>query len=109
MTQISVLINGHSHAVQCDPGEEDRIRELARVVDTKIAGFAQQSLRAGEARLLVMVALMLADELSEATDALQRLNERASAGADDPALADGIDRLARRIEAVASRLEKPHI
>jgi cell division protein ZapA len=109
MPQVTVTINGHPHAVQCDPGEEHRIRELARMVETKVAGFAEQSARVGEARLLVLAALVLADELAEATDTLRRLSARAGASADDPALADGIDRLARRIEAVASRLETPHI
>jgi cell division protein ZapA len=109
MPQITVTINGHPHAVQCDPGEEHRIRELARLVEAKVATFGDQAQRAGEARLLVLAALMLADELTEATDNLRRLGARAAASADDPQLAAGIDRLARRIEAVASRLETPHI
>ena len=109
MPQITVTINGHPHAVQCDPGEEHRIRELARTVEAKVAGFAEQASRVGEARLLVLAALMLADELAEATDSLRRLTAGAAAADDDPALADGIDRLARRIEAVASRLETSHI
>ena len=109
MPQVTVTINGHPHAVQCDPGEEHRIRDLARLVESKVAGLADQFARAGEARILVLAALMLADELTEATDNLRRLGARAAASADDPQLADGIDRLARRIEAVASRLETSHI
>ncbi len=109
MPQVNVTINGRAYAVQCDPGEEHRIRDLARVVDGKANAFADQSLHAGEARILVLAALVLADELAEANDALRRLNTRAAAGADDPALADGIERLARRIEVVASRLETSHI
>ena len=105
MPQVTVTVNGHPYAVACDAGEEHRIRELARVVETKVASFVQQAPRAGEARLLMLAAIMLADELSEANDALRRLNARAAASADDPALADGLDRLARRIEAVAQRLE----
>lgn len=109
MPQISVTINGHAYAVQCGEGEEARTRDLARVVEAKVAAFAQQTMRAGEARLLALAALVLADELAEAHDALRRLSERAAASADDPALADGIENLARRIEAVASRLESSHI
>ena len=109
MPQVTITINGHPYAVACDAGEEHRIRELARLVDAKVAGFAQQAARAGEARLLMLAALLLADELGEANDALRRLGARAAASADDPALADGIDQLARRIEAVASQLESSHI
>ncbi|MGH7091199.1 MAG: cell division protein ZapA [Stellaceae bacterium] len=109
MPQITVTINGHGYAVQCGPGEEARTRALARVVDAKVAQFAPQALRAGEARLLALAALVLADELAEAKEALERLGERAAASADDPTLVQGLDRLARRIEAVASRLESSHI
>ena len=109
MPQVTVTIAGHPHVVQCDAGQEHRIREMARVVEGKVAGFATQSLRAGETRLLVLAALVLADELAEATETLRRAGTRDAAAGDDPALADGIDRLARRIEAVASRLETSHI
>jgi len=109
MPQVNITINGHSYTVTCDPGEEDRIHDLARIVDAKVAGFAQQTTRAGETRLLMMAALVLADELAEAQDALKRLTQRSAAGADDPALADGIERLARRVEAVALRLETAQI
>jgi cell division protein ZapA len=109
MPQVTVTVNGHPYAVACDEGEEERIRDLARAVEAKIAGFVQQGPRVGEARLLVLAAIMFADELAEANDALRRLNTRAAASADDPALADGIDRLARRIEAVAERLETAHM
>jgi cell division protein ZapA len=109
MPQVTVTVNGHPYAVQCDPGEEHRIRELARVLESKIAPFNQQPARAGEARLLVLAALVLADELSEANDAVRRLSARGGNASDDPALAEGIDRLARRIEEVADRLETGHI
>lgn len=109
MPQVTVTINGHPHVVQCDAGQEPRIREMARLVEDKVAGFAGQSQRAGETRLLVLAALVLADELSEATENLRRASARETSAADDPALADGIDRLASRIEAVASRLETSHI
>jgi cell division protein ZapA len=109
MPQVTITINGHAYAVACDPGEEDRTRELARVVEAKVAGFAEQSARAGEARLLMLAALTLADELAEANEELRRLNARGAANGDDPALAEGIDRLARRIAAVASRLESAHM
>jgi hypothetical protein len=58
----------------------------------------------------MLAALVLADELAEANDAQRRLAATAApAGGDDPALADSIDRLARRIEAVAQRLEAGQI
>ena len=104
MAQVTVSINGHAYAVACDPGQEGRIRELARLIDVKVGAFAQQFSQAGEARLLVLAALTLADELNEAREAA-----RAAPAAQDPALAGGIAELARRIETVAAQLESPHV
>jgi cell division protein ZapA len=107
MPQVSISINGRSYPVACDEGEEDRIRELARLIDSKVAGFARQVGQAGEARLLVLAALVLADELTEANAGSHRSG---SQGADDgAAVAGSVSRLAQRIEAVAARLESSHI
>jgi cell division protein ZapA len=108
MPQVSITINGRSYPVACDEGEEERIRELGRMIDSKVAGFARQVGQAGEARLLVLAALVLADELSEANEAARRLGTQPVA-ADNVAVAGNVSRLAQRIEAVAARLESSHI
>jgi cell division protein ZapA len=107
MPQVSIMINGRAYPVACDEGEEDRIRDLARLIDSKVAGFARQVGQAGEARLLVLAALVLADELTEANEAVRRLGGQPAS--DDAAVAGSVSRLAQRIEAVAARLETSHI
>ena len=110
MPQVTVTINGHPYAVACDAGEEHRIREMARLLETKVAAFVEQSPRAGEARLLVLAGLLLADELAEANDTIRRLSAaRGSLESEDAALAEGIERLARRLEAVAQQVESAQI
>lgn len=109
MPQISVTINGRSYPIACKDGEEQRIRDLARSIDAKVAAFARQVGQAGEARLLVLAALVLADELDEANETVRRLSEQAVQAADDAPLAAGVERLAQRVEAVAARLETSHI
>ncbi len=108
MPQVSVTINGRAYPVACDEGQEQRIRDLARIIDGKVGNFARQLGQAGEARLLVMAALVLADELAEANEALSHIGAQAP-GPDGAAVALGIDQLAARIEAVAARLESSHI
>lgn len=108
MPQVTVAINGRAYIIACEPGEEDRVRQLGRSIDAKVVGFAKEAPHAGEARLLVMAALLLADELSEARETLRRArasNGPAASAADEETLADGIERLALRIETVAARLE----
>lgn len=114
MPDIALAINGTTYTVACDPGQEERIRQLAQYLDGKVGEFVRRLGQAGEARLLLLAGLVLADELAEATEALR--HERARPGNDagasaerhaaaDGVLAAGIDSLAERIEAVASRLE----
>jgi len=110
MAQVTITINGRNYPVACNAGEEGRIGELARYVDDKVKGFAKEFGAVGEARLLLLTALILADELAEAREA-QNGHPAAGNGAAPAAesLAGGIDDLALRIEAIAARLETPHI
>jgi len=110
MAQVTVTINGRNYPIACNAGEEGRIGELARYVDGKVKGFAKEFGAVGEARLLLLTALVLADELAEAREA-QNGHHAAGNGAAPPMenLAGGIDALAQRIEAIATRLETPHI
>src|SRR5437764_2121722 len=77
MGQVSVPVNGRSYAITCDDGQETRIRRLAQYVDAKVAEFVGSVGQAGEARLLLLAALVIADELSDANDALERERNRA--------------------------------
>jgi len=64
----------------------------------------------GETRMLLLAALQLADEamdLKAENDALKAGGAVASdAPAPDPAMADGLVRLAEKLEAIAARLEE---
>jgi len=108
MAQVTVTINGRSYPVACNEGEEPRIAELARYVDSKMKAFARDLGQIGEARLLVLAALVLADELADAQTE-QGHKPANGAVAEDGKLASGIDVLAQRIEAIAVRLEEAHI
>ena len=108
MAQVTITINGRAYPVACNEGEEQRIVELGRYVDGKVKAFAKDLGQIGEARLLVLAALVLADELADA----QSAGGAAHAGngaADDGKLAAGIENLAQRIEAIAVKLETSHI
>jgi len=125
MAQVTLNIAGHAYSVACDDGQEDRIRKLGEYLDQKVGGFARTLGPVGEPRLLLLGALVIADELAEANDALRRQRVRGSMEGHDgaahaglthaglthdsaavDALATGIENLAARIEAVAARLEE---
>ena len=99
MGQVVVKVNGRDFALSCADGQEPRIRRLAQYVDAKI----------GEARLILLAALVIADELSDANEAVQQERSRTRSG--NPggeateAAAAGIRDIAERIESIAARIE----
>jgi cell division protein ZapA len=95
MGQVSLTVNGRPFALTCDDGQEARIRRLAQYVDAKVAEFVASVGQVGEARLLLLAALVIADELADANEAL-RLERSA---------ASGIHGIAQLVEAIAARLE----
>lgn len=108
MALVNLSINGRLHEIACDDSQVARVHVLGQMVD----GIAQDLLRqlgnVPDTRLMVMVALSLADELAEARENLNALNDDLSnLDQGDERLAQGIETLAERIEAIAERLERP--
>ena len=64
MGQVTVEVNGRPYAVGCEDGQEAHLRSLAATVDGQVRQVASDVGPLGETRLLLMAALMLADELS---------------------------------------------
>ena len=107
MAQVVVQVNGRSYEIACDDGQEGHVERLGRYVERKVAELVAQIGQVGDTRLLVMAALLITDELSEAYGELENIKGGPSGigERDDPALAEGLTRLARRIEDIAARLE----
>ena len=109
MPTLEVTINGRRHQLQCAEGEEARLRRLAVYVDARVAELAKQHGQVGDARLLVLASLLIADELSDAYDEIKRLKSAVDAqtreGEEQAAAA--MDRLAVRLEQLAAALQRP--
>ena len=107
MAEVVVRVNGRDFPLSCADGQETRTRRLAQYVDSKITEFAKGLGQAGELRLLLLAALVIADELSDAGEALQQERNRLSPPeiAEPAAAASEIDGLAKRIEGIAAALE----
>ncbi|HVH81511.1 MAG TPA: cell division protein ZapA [Stellaceae bacterium] len=110
MGQIVVTVNGRAFPLNCADGEEPRLRRLAAYVDGKIGEFAKIHGQIGEARLILLAALVIADELDDTNDLVQteRSRSRGSSPSDETEiLAAGIRGIAQRIESIAAQLESP--
>jgi len=109
MAQVSVRINGRSYDVACEDGQETRLSQLAEYVDERVSEIAGMVGQIGEQRLLVMTSLLIADELGDAHEKLSvpasaALPEGAVAPNDADRMAQSIENLASRIEAIAQKL-----
>lgn len=101
MAQIDIHINGRSYTVGCNEGEQERVRASAKRLDEKVTMIAQSLGQIGEARLLLMAGLMLADELDH-----RALDDSVPAAE----LADHrqwLDEILRKIEGLSARLGNP--
>ena len=72
MGQVTIALNGRSYRLSCGDGEEPRLLALAAEIRERLDTLAIQFGQIGDERLLVMAALLVADEL---WDVRQRLAE----------------------------------
>ena len=66
MSQVIVQINGRNYTMQCDDGQEEHLRGLARMIDAEINAIRGSVGQLGDLRLLIMASLVIADRLSQA-------------------------------------------
>jgi cell division protein ZapA len=105
MAAVIVNIAGRTYRLSCDDGEEPRLEQLARYVESKILSMKEGFGEIGDQRLVVMAALTFADAVAEAREAAEAERERARADAGrSEAIAATLDGLGARIEELAARL-----
>lgn len=66
MAQVSIEVNGRPYVVGCEDGQEQHLRDLALMFDRQVRMVSQDMGQLGDTRLLLMGALLMADELSDA-------------------------------------------
>ncbi|WP_291299188.1 cell division protein ZapA [Elioraea sp.] len=105
MAQVVLKINGYPYTLGCPDGQEENLQALGAELDKRVNSIKAQVGNLGEARLLVMAGIMLADELSDLRrDGAPAPAAAARPAADEAAAADALIGLARRLEGVATRL-----
>lgn len=65
MAEVNVRISGQSYAIGCDDGQEPHILKLARVVDAKVAEVRAATGTADANHLLVLSAIIMANDMQE--------------------------------------------
>ena len=75
MAALVVSIAGRSYRIACGDGEEARLEELARYVETKIQSMHENFGEIGEQRINVMAAIAIADESFDAREKIVALEQ----------------------------------
>ncbi len=103
MAQLTIHVNGKPYTVGCEDGEEAHVTALAAQVDAKVREIGVGDPNLGDTRLMLMAALMLADDLTT-VKALQSELETRVASLDD-LLARVDTRAIAALEAAAAKIE----
>jgi cell division protein ZapA len=105
MAQVTITIHGRQYQIACDDGQEAHLSRLGRYLDERAGDLVAATGSISEPLLLVMVSLVVADELSDAAGEIEALKAEVKARVGDPALAEALDAVTKRVEEVAARLE----
>lgn len=118
MAQVTVHINSRSYSLACEEGEQDHLRELAQYLDGHVTDLKARFGQIGDARLLVMASLMIADQFSETLAQVEDLRGQVAGVREGSAevqsltsnleadTAKSINKLADRIESITASLSE---
>jgi len=135
MGSVQVTINGRAYSVACDDGQEAHVTRLGSYLEQKVGQLVKGVGQVGDARLLVMASLMITDELVDTDQALTQLKGLVATGTKgaeplakqvapppppppplppqqaphETVLAEALESLADRIEAIAAELEQDYL
>ncbi len=129
MGQVNVRVNGYNHTIGCKDGEEEHVSDLVAQLEEKVRVIRSMGGQFSEARMLLHVALLFADEAADLRIDLARLRSQGASAAaaaqgvpqgvtqgtglvpappePDPRLAERLARIAERIENITGAIEKP--
>jgi cell division protein ZapA len=108
--QVTVRVNGYQHTIGCKDGEEHHVLDLVAQIDEKVRLIRAMGGQFSESRMLLHVALLLADESADLRTEISRMRSGGAAPAapqTDPHLAERLARIAERIEGLAQSLDRP--
>ena len=111
MSHINVTINGRQYRMACEEGQEVRLLKLAENLETRIQSLRGKFGEIGDARLTVMAALTVCDELVDTSQRIRSLEDELGKLRDGRVAA--VDRaretqaaVANALNAAAERIER---
>lgn len=102
MPLVNVMVNARAYTIACDEGEEEHLKHLAGYVDEKVRELMESVGQVGDARLLLMAGLLLADEVFDARAQLQASGKTPPSQVEE-LVVDHLESAAKRLEDIAAR------
>jgi cell division protein ZapA len=101
---VTIRLNGNPYQIGCGPGEEARIEALGAEIEAVLQSLVGSVGQIGEARLLAMAALILADRAPAGQAPASANGDAGGMSGGDEAAAAALENAAERILALASTL-----
>lgn len=102
MAQIQVTVAGKSYPLACAEGDEDRLHKLAAYVDNKAKDLTEKLGHINETRLILMAAVLIADELHDTMEGKGQQGLLSGLSEDD--MASVLNEVAAEVEGIAEQL-----
>jgi cell division protein ZapA len=118
MNHVNVTINGRQYRMACEDGQEGHLLRLAENLEARIESLRGKFGEIGDARLTVMAALTVCDEMLDAGQRIRQLEEELAelrgvrlaaadrARATQTAVANALNAAADRIERTTQVLNR---
>ena len=101
---VTIRLNGHPYQIGCGAGEEDHVANLGSEVEAVMQSLISSVGQIGEARLLAMVALILADRVATSTGEKPNINDGLTSNHPSSDTNDSDDAAAELLEGAEVRI-----
>ncbi|WP_050523844.1 cell division protein ZapA [Pseudorhodobacter wandonensis] len=119
MAELEITVGGRNFMVACQEGEEHYLRTAAAMMDSEAQPLVTQMGRLPEARMLLMVGLMLADRAASVEDQIKVLKgqieelqnrplpepQKIQVSVIPPQVSETLAEIAARAEALAAKVD----
>ena len=93
---VEISVNKNIYKIACEEGQEEHIQNLAKFIDNEVEQLASSVGQIGEARLLLMTCLIIADKLKDESFLSNSL--------DHDFLLEALQKITHRVETVADKI-----
>ncbi len=68
MPEVDIIINNREHKIACSTGEENRVKELANLLNEEVSNIASTIGQIGDVKLMVLAAITILDKNQDILD-----------------------------------------